>query len=121
MPPAGLVPEAWLHVASQLSQLLYPAVLASLGFTALGKSADVHVSSWLVAASSLASIVPFHIGRCYVRQWAIARKAARLGAALPPQWEGKKIGSLDILTALKAVWENGFLSEPVRCVERVNC
>lgn len=118
MPSSKLIPEAWRLVAGQLAQLLYPAVLASVSLVALSRATDIHISSWLIVATSLASVAPFHICRSHIREMSYARKAARLGAALPPQWAGKQIGNVDLLRALKAVWVNGYIS---KCVVVVSC
>ena len=43
------------------------------------------------------------------RGWTRRRGAARLGAVLPPRWDGKRIGNIDLLNYSIERFHNGYL------------
>ena len=106
----GILPQAHALVISQLTVLLYPAAITS-GLIHVGqKYGGVRVSVWVTAVAMVVSVPAFHITRARLLLWWNKRKAARLGAVLPPMWNGKKMGNVDILGKLKESWSKGYLS-----------
>lgn len=105
-----IIPQAHALAISQLAVLFYPAAIAN-GLIRVGQRyGGIRVPVWATALAMLVSVPVFHIGRARVALWWNKRKAARLGATLPPMWVGKSIGNLDILATLKASWTTGYLS-----------
>ncbi|KAI9066435.1 cytochrome P450 monooxygenase pc-2 [Trametes sanguinea] len=59
------------------------------------------------------SIPTLYILRIALHEWHVRRAAARIGAVLPPRWEGRSIGNLDILNHVMERFYNGYLSDGV--------
>lgn len=109
-----IVPQALSLASQQLAYLFYPSVLTSSILFVLRRHASLDLVSrlptWAIVLSGLLSIPVFHIGKAKIDDIAVARKAARLGAKLPPRWNGKAVGNTDILALLTDAALNGFLS-----------
>ena len=60
---------------------------------------------------SVVSTPVVHALLVWRRNWLAARKAARMGAILPPRLTGRWPAGLDLLVQLTDSFENGFLSE----------
>ncbi|TBU32981.1 cytochrome P450 monooxygenase pc-2 [Dichomitus squalens] len=58
---------------------------------------NVKIPTTLVVLAALVSIPAVYAARIIYRSWSIKRRAARMGAVLPPVWKGKSFGSLDVL------------------------
>lgn len=98
-------------VVQQLILLLYPAALL-IGFTYIvGNSVRYHVPTWITVIAAIISVPLVLASRIAFRRWSTKRRAARLGAVMPPSWNGKKIGNIDIGARLRRSWKNGYLSE----------
>lgn len=104
------LPHALSLVIQQFSRLIYPALVLSGVLITFNKIAVNSVPTWAIAAAAITSIIPYHIGLAKLRYWQHTRKAARLGAILPPQWDGKAIGNRDLLALLDDAYFNGYLS-----------
>lgn len=110
-----LLRRAHLLVLGQLCRLFAPAV-ASAGILLLVRKLGLcALPLWLISLAALVAIPVFHIGRAKLQYWQHARKAAQMGAAMPPKWEGKLIGSWDILQLLDDAYFNGYLSKHALC------
>nr|BAL14713.1 cytochrom P450 [Phlebia brevispora] len=107
----ALIPFTLSLVLEQFAKLIYPGVLLSVALIVLDRASVVHVPGWAIAVIVLTGIIPYHIAAARYRLWRDARKAASLGAILPPRWEGKAIGSRDLLKMLDHAWQHGYLSD----------
>ena len=111
---SSLIPQALSLASQQLAFFIYPSVLTSSILFALRRNASIPLASylptWAVVLSGLLSIPAFHIGRAKINDIVTARKAAKIGAQLPPRWKGTRIGSIDLLARMIESATNGFLS-----------
>lgn len=109
-----VVPQGLLLASQQLAYLFYPSVLTSSILIALRRHASFDLAArlptWAVILSGLISIPIFFIGKAKIGEIVVRRKAAAVGAQLPPRWEGQKIGNTDLLATMKNASLNGFLS-----------
>ena len=94
----------------QLARLLFPATLVLAGCLVADKTSVVKVPKWLMALAAVFSIPPYHVGGAWLRYWREGRKAARLGARLPPRWDGKLPGNGDVMMLVAESAATGFLS-----------
>ena len=108
-----LLRQAVRLALQRLALFLYPSLLTASLLVLLRRNAPLlaRMPTWAVVLSGFISIPTFHIGRAKLEELIIARKAARLGAQLPPRWEGKSIGDVDVLTYMMNEFNNGFLSQ----------
>ena len=107
---------AWLThaqflVVVQFCKLIYPAVLLSGALSVLNWRRIAVVPGWLIGSAAVACIVPYHIAAARFRLWRTRRRAASLGAILPPQYPGKSIGNKDVLDELDEVYFHGYLGK----------
>lgn len=100
-----------LLVFLQVCSIAAPAVLISVFLLLLRECTVVLISNWLTALVAFLAIPVYHIGRAKVQYWLNERKAAKLGAALPPRWDGKLIGNWDNLMSANKALVEGFLSK----------
>lgn len=98
-------------VLVMLVRLFYPAAVTSVLLSVLGRQVGFSLPTWFSVLLSIFSVPLVHATRIRLRSWQVARKAARLGAKLPPRVEGTKIANFDILSSFTESWENGYLSE----------
>ena len=105
------VPQAHILVFQQLCALLSPAVFTGLLLTAVRRYAGVSVPIPAIVLAAVVSIPCFIVGSAKFWLWRVKRKAARLGAVLPPMWTDKSIGNLDTMKMLVKSWRTGFLSK----------
>ncbi|GJE84276.1 cytochrome P450 pc-3 [Phanerochaete sordida] len=104
-------PLALRIIAYELYYILTPVLPAALALVLLQRWTDVALPTWAVAALALLSLPVAHAITIYRNQWVMARKAARMGAVLPPRLAGKWLGGIDLLVQLTDSFENGFLSD----------
>ena len=95
----------------QVCSFAGPAVLVSVSMFLLREHAGVHIANWLMAILAVLAIPIYHIGRGKSEYWLNERKAARLGASLPPRWDGKLIGNWDVLMHASKAYTQEFLSK----------
>lgn len=105
------IPLTYALIVEQFCKLVYPAIVAAGTLLVLNRHSVVSVPGWLIGVLSAGCIVPFHIGMARLRLLADERKAATLGAILPPRYPGKAIGNWDVLGLLDDAYFNGYLSE----------
>lgn len=111
-PPVSL-PEAQAVslVVLQLIRFLFPLVVTSAGLVLLGRLTDLELPTWAIATLACASIPAYTTAHVLMSAWRIERKAARLGAVVPPRLKGKKFGHIDLLFKLSKGFESDYLSE----------
>ncbi|KIP10692.1 hypothetical protein PHLGIDRAFT_100824 [Phlebiopsis gigantea 11061_1 CR5-6] len=103
--------QAVLLVVSQLGRLVRPSLLTAALLLLLRRYTAVHPPTWAVPGLALAVLPVYYAVRIRFASWHIQRRAARLGAALPPRLEGRKFGNWDILQSLTESFETDYLSE----------
>jgi hypothetical protein len=103
--------QAHYLVFGQLCRLVAPAVAASALLLAIRHLQPIAAPAWIDALLALVAIPVYHVGRAYWQYWQNARKAARLGATLPPRWDGKLPGNWDVLQLVDQAYFKGYLSE----------
>ncbi|PSR74971.1 hypothetical protein PHLCEN_2v9385 [Hermanssonia centrifuga] len=107
----SILPQAYVLILRQLTPLIYPTILVIASFSFLRRLLNVVVPTWIVVIAVLISMPSFMITRAQIFHWLNARRAARLGAVLPPRWNGKRIGNLDVLEVLRKINVDGYLSD----------
>lgn len=107
----GRIPLTYALILQQFCKLTYPAVILASTLIVLNRHTSISVPGWLVGLLALGCIVPFHISMARYRLWRDERKAASLGATLPPRYPGKSIGNMDVLGLLDDAYFNGYLSK----------
>ena len=109
--PPGLIPTVKATVSNLLPAALVVATARILSARGL-KIGTVWVT--LVALLSLPVV---YIGRKVYRNWSFKRRAAAMGAVMPPTRVGKRIGNMDILQkSMDAFNNNGWLGMCTRVV-----
>lgn len=103
--------QAHSLVLGQLVRLFAPAVAAGALLLTLRRLELAAAPVWAGSLIALLAIPTFHIGRAWWVQSRHARKAAYLGATLPPIWKGRLPGSVDVLQLVNHTFRKGFLSE----------
>ena len=103
--------QALLLVVSQLARLVRPSVLTTAFLLLLRGYTTVHPPTWSIAVLAIGVLPFYYAARTRLATWHIERRAARLGAVLPPRLEGSKFGNLDILKVLSESFETDYLSE----------
>lgn len=99
-------------VLGQLVRLVAPAAAAGALLLALRRlELAAAAPAWAGVLVALLTVPAFHVCRARWLYSRYARKAARLGATLPPRWEGRLPGSVDILKLMDYAFRKGFLSE----------
>ena len=104
------VPFTLSLICGQLARLVFPALVLSVALSLLNEISVVFIPGWVIVIASLACIFPYHIVAAKFRYWKNCRKAAQLGAIMPPRWKGKAIGNRDVLQLLDDAFRNGYLS-----------
>nr|AAX49400.1 cytochrome P450 monooxygenase pc-2 [Phanerodontia chrysosporium] len=95
----------------ELTYLLYPAVPTAAALLLLQRLGSVWLPTWTIVLLSLCSVPVAHRILLWLKDWRAARKAASMGAILPPRLKGRWPGSIDLLRQLTKTFETGFLSE----------
>ena len=106
--------QVLLLVVSQLARLARPSVLTTAFLLLLRRYTTVHPPTWSIPVLAIGVLPVYYAARIRLATWRIERKAARLGAVLPPRLEGSKIGNLDVLKVLSESFETDYLSEHIR-------
>ncbi|KAL7282251.1 hypothetical protein ACG7TL_003720 [Trametes sanguinea] len=65
----------------------------------------------LIIVAALLSVPAGCAARIFFRDWSACRRAASLGAVLPPRWDGRSIGNFDLLTDFLERFHTGYLGE----------
>lgn len=69
---------------------------------------DMDLPTLLVALVAIASIPAVYAARIAYMNWIVPRRAARMGAVLPPRWDGKSFGNRDILQHILDQYLKGY-------------
>ncbi|KAI0751542.1 cytochrome P450 monooxygenase pc-2 [Daedaleopsis nitida] len=95
----------------QLGVTLLPAITTLVSARALQSLRGVELGTiWLVLVAVL-SVPAAYATRIFYREWSVKRRAARMGAVLPPSWDGKGIGNMDILKMSIEMFYRGYPGE----------
>ncbi|GBE84577.1 cytochrome P450 monooxygenase pc-3 [Sparassis latifolia] len=64
--------------------------------------------TWIAVLAAVLSTPIIIVLNNWLRSWRIRRAAVRLGAVLPPRWDGKWIGNIDLLRKSMDAFLNGY-------------
>ena len=104
--PPGLQPYALKSLGARIVAPIATVVALSRVLRATGAAALPGV---LVAALAALSVPAALAVSAAYRGWTRRRGAARLSAVLPPRWDGKRIGNIDLLNYSIERFHNGYL------------
>ncbi|KAI1789057.1 cytochrome P450 [Ganoderma leucocontextum] len=90
-----------------LSQLT-PAATVVVAAYILRSRDVIPIPTFLVALTTVLSIPLLHVARIVYRKWSIKRRAARMGAVLPPRWDGESFGNMDLIKYSMEGWRKGY-------------
>ncbi|KAM5534915.1 hypothetical protein V8D89_011470 [Ganoderma adspersum] len=94
----------FLWILSQLT----PAATIVVAARVLHSFDVIYIPTFLVAFISVLSIPLVRVVHVLSRRWSIRRRAARMGAVLPPSWDGEKFGNLDLVKTSMEGWTKGY-------------
>ncbi|KAI0677045.1 cytochrome P450 monooxygenase pc-3 [Trametes maxima] len=105
LPPGlpGSLRRLFIHLTPAAATVL----LARLIYAFLGIGVSGYVVA-LIAVLSALMVVPIRIS---LRSWRVRRKAARMGATLPPRWDTKRFGNVDLLHHILDRFKNGYIGD----------
>ncbi len=96
------------HVFWWILSHLTPAAAVVAAARVLYSYNVVHIPTFLVALTSVLSIPLLRVVRVVYGRWSIKRRAARMGAVLPPSWDGEKFGNMDLVKIGMEGWRKGY-------------
>ncbi|KAI0934647.1 hypothetical protein AcV5_006422 [Taiwanofungus camphoratus] len=73
--------------------------------------AGLAIPVWLLPLLALASVAASTAATIALRERRVRRAAARLGAVLPPRWDGRAIGHVDLLRSMVHEYKNGYIAD----------
>ena len=111
---ASRLPPGVPLIIRAFSVNILPVAVVVLASRFLRTHIDIKIPTFLVVLIALLSIPAFHAARIVHRSWSIKRRAACMGAVLPPVWEGKSFGNLDILKNGLEMIRRGYPGRPRR-------
>ncbi|EKM59240.1 uncharacterized protein PHACADRAFT_249546 [Phanerochaete carnosa HHB-10118-sp] len=113
MSPSIRLPEreVVLMILHELGIIFKPSLVTAFTLVILRRYADVCIPTWAIFGLTLLSLPVMHGLTVWWNNWCIARKAAQMGAVLPPRIQGRWPGGIDLLMKLTRQAETGFLSE----------
>ena len=85
-----------------------PAVVAARVLQAYGV---LYIPTVMLVVGAVLSIPLLVVARIVYAKYDLKRRAARLGAVLPPSRVGKSIGNIDILKHGIERWKNGYVGK----------
>lgn len=85
------------HVFWWFLSLLKPAATVVVAARALHACDVVHIPTFLAVLATVLSIPLLQVARFAYGRWSIKRRATRMGAVLPPSWEGERFGNMDLI------------------------
>ncbi|KAI0779781.1 cytochrome P450 monooxygenase pc-2 [Fomes fomentarius] len=111
MPPK--LPPGLPFLVRRLGVNLFPAAAIFAFSRALQTFGvlDAKLSTFWIALAAVLSIPAVYVGRILYRDWSVEQRAARVGAVLPPRWDGKSFGNVDILKYSLEMFRRGYLGE----------
>lgn len=91
------IPPGLSYFFRRLGVTLLPAIAVFASARVLAGQRVLELATAWVALAAIASVPAAHAARIMYWSWSVKRRAARMGAVLPPSWEGTSIGNMDIL------------------------
>ncbi|KAG5642747.1 hypothetical protein DXG03_002262, partial [Asterophora parasitica] len=95
-------------IALSLVKIVTPSVIFAFSVRTLSNTYGYPISTWILVSSSIIFVPLLSITRVVYKSFDDKRKAAALGARLAPTMDGKSIGNIDLLSALKRHWDTGY-------------
>lgn len=111
------VPPGFVYTIRQGSIIFSPAVVTLLLSRVLRIVFGVQLHVILVALIAIVSVPAVVWARLSLARRRVRLAAKRVGAVLPPSWEGKSFGNFDLLNYALERFANGYLGEwfaPIR-------
>lgn len=68
----------------------------------------IELPSFIIILVAVLAAPLFYVLRIFLRNWRIRRAAARLGAVLPPRWDGQSFANLDLLQQILSRIATGY-------------
>ena len=99
----------------------FPPLVVLTLFRLLSAFFNVQVPLWIVISSALLSTPVTIVGRGHLSQLRYRRAAAAAGAVLPPIFQGKWPGNVDIIMALLDNFHNRYPGNLVFVVLTLHC
>lgn len=93
---------------SLLALSFYPLLIVASA-RLFHRFAGLAIPVWLVPLLALASVAASTAATIALRERRVRRAAARLGAVLPPRWDGRAIGHVDLLRSMVHEYKNGYI------------
>ncbi|OSC98991.1 cytochrome P450 monooxygenase pc-2 [Trametes coccinea BRFM310] len=108
----GRMPPGFSFLLGQLVTYFAPAmVLVLISQSLLDALLGAEAWSPSIIVAALLSVPAGCAARIFFRDWSARRRAASLGAVLPPRWDGRLIGNFDLLTDFLERFHTGYLGE----------
>ncbi|KAJ3013411.1 hypothetical protein NUW54_g1605 [Trametes sanguinea] len=108
----GRMPPGLSFLLGRLAIYFAPAMAVAVIIKALiDVLLDVEVSNTLIIVATLLSVPAEYASRILFHSWSVRRRAASLGAILPPRWDGRSVGNFDLLTDFLDRFHSGYLGE----------
>ncbi|KAI0332391.1 cytochrome P450 monooxygenase pc-2 [Cubamyces sp. BRFM 1775] len=102
------VPPGLPFVTHRLVVVLAPAVLAPLLSRLLQAFLQIELSYLTTILAAVLLVPTVYVSRIILHSWRIRRAAARIGAVLPPRWDGHSFGNLDLLRYILSRIQSGY-------------
>ncbi|KAL7282246.1 hypothetical protein ACG7TL_003715 [Trametes sanguinea] len=109
--PSWKVPPGLPFVARILTISLVPAAVVLLLARLCRVYFGIELPTGAIGTVAVLSLPATFALRLQWREWRVRRAAERLGAILPPRWDGRAPGNLDLLKHVIERFENGYLGE----------
>ena len=95
-------------LAPQLLKLSIPPALLAVAGRYLASTYNSPIPTWVLASVSFLTVPVVSAVQIIWKSFKDRRDAAALGARLPPVFNGKSIGNLDILAFMRQQWDIGY-------------
>lgn len=102
------LPPALPYVVNHILRLGYPSALLYIPLSVINRRVTDPHPTWFIIALSLLAIPVMHVGGPRYQYWYEKRKAAQLGAVMPPRWNGRILGNIDIVWTLTKAYMYGY-------------
>lgn len=104
----GLVGPGFLYVFWWILFQLTPAAVPVVVARVLHSWDVIHIPIFIVTLTAVLSIPLLRAVRVIYGRWSIRQRAACMGAVLPPSWDGKKFGNMDLVNISMEGWRKGY-------------
>lgn len=108
--PKPLTPRLPFLLRRRFVVFILPAALVCVAARLL-QSWNVYFGVVWVALAAVISIPTVFVARTVHWFWRSKRRAAKLGAVIPPTWEGKKWGNMDVVNYCIEKFNTGYPGE----------